>query len=94
MNGFHIQLTSNIIGIKGDISVTPIGKAIADYQSVLANIKKHTFVKNVSPENRVLKNQKNSWFFVTTSALKTESLATRRSNPFLTARSQRPPPMC
>jgi lipoprotein-releasing system permease protein len=41
MNGFHIQLTSNIIGIKGDISVTPIGKAIADYPSVLETIKKH-----------------------------------------------------
>lgn len=49
MNGFHIQLTSNIIGIKGDISVTPIGKAIADYPSVLENIKKHIFVKKVSP---------------------------------------------
>ena len=49
MNGFHIQLTSNIIGIKGDISVTPIGKAIADYPSVLETIKKHNFVKKTSP---------------------------------------------
>lgn len=49
MNGFHIQLTSNIIGIKGDISVTPTGKAIADYPNVLENIKKHIFVKKISP---------------------------------------------
>jgi lipoprotein-releasing system permease protein len=49
MNGFHIELTSNIIGLNGDISVTPIGKIIPNHQQVLEDINKQNFVKRTSP---------------------------------------------
>ena len=49
MNGFHIELTGNIIGLNGDISVTSIGKTIPDQQKIIADITKQNFVKKVSP---------------------------------------------
>lgn len=49
MNGFHIQLTSNIIGLNGDISITPIGKTIPNYSMVLEDIKKQSFTKRIAP---------------------------------------------
>lgn len=48
MNGFHIELTSNIIGLNGDISVTPMGKTITDHSKVIIDIKEHKFVKKAS----------------------------------------------
>lgn len=49
MNGFHIELTGNIIGLNGDISVTSIGKTMPDQQKIIADITKQNFVKKVSP---------------------------------------------
>ena len=49
MNGFHIELTSNIIGLNGDISVTPMGKVIENYEDVVSKARNHKFVKKVTP---------------------------------------------
>ena len=46
MNGFHIELTKNIIGLNGDIVVTPFqGKSIDNYPEIAAKIQKQPFVK-------------------------------------------------
>jgi len=44
MNGFHIELTKNIIGLNGDIHITPIGKTIEDHKSVLKKLSDSNFV--------------------------------------------------
>ena len=49
MNGFHIELTKNIIGLNGDISITSIGKTIPDKEEIIAAIIKQDFVKKLSP---------------------------------------------
>ena len=49
MNGFHIELTNNIIGLNGDISVTPIGKVIENYEDLVSKARNHKFVKKVTP---------------------------------------------
>ena len=49
MNGFHIELTSNIIGLNGDITVTPMGKVIEGHQDTLKKISKEKFVTRVTP---------------------------------------------
>jgi lipoprotein-releasing system permease protein len=49
MNGFHIELTSNIIGLNGDISVTPMGKVIESYDELIQKTRNHKFVKKVTP---------------------------------------------
>ncbi len=49
MNGFHIELTSNIIGLNGDINVKPMGKVIEKHLEVSKRVAKHPFVTNVTP---------------------------------------------
>ena len=49
MNGFHIELTKNIIGLNGDISVTSKSKTIPDQQKIIADIVKQEFVQKISP---------------------------------------------
>ncbi len=49
MNGFHIELTNNIIGLNGDISVTPMGKVIENYEGLIDKARNHKFVKKVTP---------------------------------------------
>ena len=49
MNGFHIELTNNIIGLNGDISVTPMGKVIENYEDLVSKARNHKFVKKVTP---------------------------------------------
>ncbi|MDP5083666.1 MAG: lipoprotein-releasing ABC transporter permease subunit [Rickettsiaceae bacterium] len=49
MNGFHIELTSNIIGLNGDLTVTPMGKIIEDHNATTKKISEHKFVKKVTP---------------------------------------------
>ena len=34
MNGFHYELTKNIIGLNGDISITPVSRSIANYDEI------------------------------------------------------------
>ena len=40
MNGFHIELTSNIIGLNGDIAITPMNKIIENHQEVISKVQK------------------------------------------------------
>lgn len=49
MNGFHIELTSNIIGLNGDIAITPMNKIIENHQEVISKVQKNKFVTKVSP---------------------------------------------
>ncbi len=49
MNGFHIELTRNIIGLNGDITVKPMGKIIENHEEVLQKISKKKFVTKVTP---------------------------------------------
>lgn len=49
MNGFHIELTKNIIGLNGDISVTSKSKTIPDQQKIITDIVKQEFVQKISP---------------------------------------------
>ncbi|MDC0864777.1 lipoprotein-releasing ABC transporter permease subunit [Rickettsiaceae bacterium] len=64
MNGFHIELTKNIIGLNGDIHITPIGKTIEDHKSVLKKLSDSNFVTKtisvVSGQTLILGERSNS----------------------------------
>lgn len=50
MNGFHIELTKNIIGLNGDIVITPFqGKSINNYQVIGTRLKEQSFVTSYIP---------------------------------------------
>lgn len=49
MNGFHIELTSNIIGLNGDLNISPMSKLIDDHNSINKKLSEHAFVKKVTP---------------------------------------------
>ncbi len=49
MNGFHIELTNNIIGLNGDLNILPKNKIIQDYNSINETISKHKFITQITP---------------------------------------------
>ncbi len=49
MNGFHISLIKNIIGINGEISVIPDNAIIKNFEKFEEEIFKHKFIKNIIP---------------------------------------------
>lgn len=49
MNGFHIELTNNIVGLNGDITIAPIEKVILDHQNVIKKISEQKYVSRVTP---------------------------------------------
>ena len=49
MNGFHLELTNNIVGLNGDITISPIGKSIENHQEILEKISKQKYVSRVAP---------------------------------------------
>jgi lipoprotein-releasing system permease protein len=49
MNGFHIELTNNIVGLNGDLNITPMGKVIENHQSIQEQVQKHPFVTKTTP---------------------------------------------
>ncbi len=49
MNGFHIELTNNIVGLNGDLNITPMGKVIENHKSVQEQAEKHPFVTKTTP---------------------------------------------
>ena len=49
MNGFHMELTSNIIGLNGDITITPMDKNIKDYKQIENKLSKYEFITKVTP---------------------------------------------
>lgn len=48
MNGFHLELTKNIIGLNGDIVVTPIEKTINNYQTIKTALLHQDYIKHVT----------------------------------------------
>jgi lipoprotein-releasing system permease protein len=49
MNGFHVELTNNIIGLNGDINVIPRNRVIENHQECIKKIQQQKFVKNIAP---------------------------------------------
>lgn len=49
MNGFHYELTKNIIGLNGDITITPVSGLINNYGTLKAKILKLAYVKHSTP---------------------------------------------
>ncbi len=49
MNGFHIELTNNIVGLNGDITITPADKFIKDKELVIKKTQNQSFIKKVVP---------------------------------------------
>ena len=49
MNGFHIELTNNIVGLNGDITITAYDKIIKDHEDVIKKLTNYKFVKKVIP---------------------------------------------
>lgn len=48
MNGFHIELTKNIIGFNGDIRVVPVQKIIEDKNNVIEKISEYPNIVKVA----------------------------------------------
>ncbi|MCC8399872.1 MAG: lipoprotein-releasing ABC transporter permease subunit [Rickettsia endosymbiont of Platyusa sonomae] len=49
MNGFHYELTKNIIGLNGDISITPVSRSIANYDEINKKLLSKNYIKHISP---------------------------------------------
>lgn len=49
MNGFHYELTKNIIGLNGDISITPVSRFIANYDEINKKLISQNYIKHISP---------------------------------------------
>lgn len=49
MNGFHYELTKNIIGLNGDVTITPISPIIANYSEIKEKLLNKYYVKFVIP---------------------------------------------
>lgn len=49
MNGFHYALTKNIIGLNGDISITPVSRFIANYDEINKKLISQNYIKHISP---------------------------------------------
>lgn len=49
MNGFHIELSKNIIGLNSDITISSPERSIDGYRDVLSNIRKFDFVEYANP---------------------------------------------
>lgn len=49
MNGFHIELTNNIVGLNGDLNISPMGKVIEDHETMVEKVSKHKFVTKTTP---------------------------------------------
>ncbi len=46
MNGFHIEFTKNIIGLNGDIIISPYGKTIKNHQELEQKLNNYDFIIN------------------------------------------------
>ncbi|MGC0371602.1 MAG: hypothetical protein DGJ47_000293 [Rickettsiaceae bacterium] len=50
MNGFHIELTNNIVGLNGDVTLSPYkNKEIENHQNISERIKNYSFVTKIHP---------------------------------------------
>lgn len=64
MNGFHRELIRNIVGLNGDIVITPIQENITNYDSILEIMKEYNAITKILPsitsQVLVLGNRSNS----------------------------------
>ena len=49
MNGFHKELTKNIIGLNGDIVITPFDKSINNYEEIRSKLSEKTYIEHIIP---------------------------------------------
>jgi lipoprotein-releasing system permease protein len=49
MNGFHHELTKNIIGLNGDVTITPISRSISDYNEIREKLASNDYIKHICP---------------------------------------------
>ncbi|WP_341764481.1 lipoprotein-releasing ABC transporter permease subunit [Candidatus Tisiphia endosymbiont of Beris chalybata] len=49
MNGFHHELTKNIIGLSGDITIIPLQRSINDYSEVRRKLLTLPYIKHITP---------------------------------------------
>lgn len=49
MNGFHIELTNNIVGLNGDINVSSFNGTIKDHEKIVEKIQQQPYVTRVTP---------------------------------------------
>lgn len=49
MNGFHDELTKNIIGLNGDITITPVVRSMANYDEINKKLLSKNYIKHISP---------------------------------------------
>ncbi|HJD55421.1 MAG TPA: lipoprotein-releasing ABC transporter permease subunit [Rickettsia endosymbiont of Pyrocoelia pectoralis] len=49
MNGFHVELTKNIIGLNGDIVISPTESGIENYEEIKETLEKQDYIKHVTP---------------------------------------------
>lgn len=49
MNGFHRELTKNIIGLNGDIVIKPVDKFIDNYSEIKDILKNKPYIKKITP---------------------------------------------
>ena len=64
MNGFHIELVDNIIGLNGDIIIYPTSKQIKNHNKILEEVSSKAYVSRVIPvitnQAFVISNRSNS----------------------------------
>jgi lipoprotein-releasing system permease protein len=49
MNGFHNELTSNIIGLNGDITVKPLERSIDNYDDIKIKLSSQDYIAHIVP---------------------------------------------
>lgn len=49
MNGFHQELTKNIIGLNGDITIKPVESTIPNYNAIKQNLQNVYYIKHIIP---------------------------------------------
>ncbi|MCC8372307.1 MAG: lipoprotein-releasing ABC transporter permease subunit [Rickettsia endosymbiont of Pseudomimeciton antennatum] len=49
MNGFHYEFTKNIIGLNGDITITPLSRSISNYDEIKKKLLSKNYITHISP---------------------------------------------
>ncbi|KAJ6644961.1 Lipoprotein-releasing system ATP-binding protein LolD [Pseudolycoriella hygida] len=49
MNGFHSELTKNIIGLNGDITINPFERSINNYPEIKTKLLNAPYIKHITP---------------------------------------------
>ncbi len=49
MNGFHQELTKNIIGLNGDITIKPVESSMDNYNEIKTTLQSASYIKHIIP---------------------------------------------